>query len=132
MTVRKRDTECIYAMKVLTKSDLAKKQQIAHSMAERRILANTTHPFLVSLKYAFQSSAKLYLVLDYAAGGDLFSYLQVLYASNVHVWFVPRGDCIEIGTFNRRTIARSRSGRSTWRDSRVQSVLIVYPSVLPF
>lgn len=32
-------------------------------------------PFLVSLHYAFQSPSKLYLVLDYVQGGELFTHL---------------------------------------------------------
>lgn len=30
-----------------------------------------THPFIVGLKFAFQSQDKLFLVLDYAPGGTM-------------------------------------------------------------
>ena len=46
-------------------------------MAERKILASNTNPFLVSLKFSFQTSDKIYFVLDYISGGELFVHLQV-------------------------------------------------------
>ena len=42
---------------------------------ERNILANINHPFIVRLHYAFQTEGKLYLVLDFLRGGDLFGRL---------------------------------------------------------
>jgi ribosomal protein S6 kinase beta len=44
--------------------------------SERYILETIRHPFLISLRYAFQSAGKLYLVMDYAAGGELFFHLK--------------------------------------------------------
>jgi len=34
------------------------------------------HPFLVKLKYAFQTKKKLHLVIDYCPGGELFFHLS--------------------------------------------------------
>jgi len=46
-------------------------------MAERNVLLkNLKHPFLVGLHYSFQTSDKLYFVLDYVNGGELFFHLQ--------------------------------------------------------
>lgn len=42
---------------------------------ERNILTEVQHPFIVKLHYAFQSEAKLYLILDFLRGGDLFNRL---------------------------------------------------------
>lgn len=42
---------------------------------ERNILASINHPFIVRLQYAFQTEGKLYLVLDFLRGGDLFGRL---------------------------------------------------------
>jgi len=82
-----------YAMKMLKKDELKKRNQVEHTMTERRILEKIQHPFIVSLQYSFQSKAKLYFVLDYCPGGELFFYLQNIgrfkektacfYASNV-------------------------------------------------
>lgn len=73
--VRKKTTRTLYAMKVLSKSHVLKRKQIEHTKTERRVLGTIDHPFIVKLHYAFQSSSKLYFVLDYAAGGELFFHL---------------------------------------------------------
>merc|ERR1711994_394190 len=44
--------------------------------AERKILQSLQHPFLMHLRYAFQTEAKLYFVLDYYRGGELFFHLK--------------------------------------------------------
>uniref|UniRef100_H2Y5V0 Serum/glucocorticoid regulated kinase family member 3 n=1 Tax=Ciona savignyi TaxID=51511 RepID=H2Y5V0_CIOSA len=51
--------------------------QQKHIMAERNVLLqNLKHPFLVGLHYSFQTTDKLYFVLDYVNGGELFFHLQ--------------------------------------------------------
>uniref|UniRef100_A0A8I5TQH7 Serum/glucocorticoid regulated kinase 2 n=1 Tax=Pongo abelii TaxID=9601 RepID=A0A8I5TQH7_PONAB len=51
--------------------------QQSHIMAERSVLLkNVRHPFLVGLRYSFQTPEKLYFVLDYVNGGELFFHLQ--------------------------------------------------------
>lgn len=50
--------------------------EIAHTISERKILARNTNPYLVNLKYSFQSEEKIYFVLDYISGGELFVHLQ--------------------------------------------------------
>lgn len=48
---------------------------LTNTSDERQILEAIQHPFIVRLYYAFQTSHKLYLILGYAMGGELFSYL---------------------------------------------------------
>lgn len=74
--VEKASNGKIYAMKVLKKEQLVKRKQIAHTQTERRVLQDISHPFIVSLRYAFQTSEKLYMVLDYFTGGELFFHLR--------------------------------------------------------
>ncbi|KAJ3060640.1 hypothetical protein HK102_009415, partial [Quaeritorhiza haematococci] len=76
LQVRKKDTGRIYAMKVLVKKDIVERQEIAHTLSERNVLAQASSPFLVGLKFSFQTPEKLYLVLDYMNGGELFYHLQ--------------------------------------------------------
>jgi len=49
---------------------------VEHTKAERKILQSLQHPFLMTLRYAFQSKEKLYFVLDYLRGGELFFHLK--------------------------------------------------------
>ena len=74
--VKKKDTGRIYAMKVLKKDHVIRRKQYEHTMTERRILEAIDHPFIVSLRFAFQSSQKLYMVFDFFNGGELFYYLS--------------------------------------------------------
>ena len=77
--VRKKDTQRIYAMKVLSKKVIVQKKEVAHTLGERNILvrtAMTDSPFIVGLKFSFQTISDLYLVTDYMSGGELFWHLQ--------------------------------------------------------
>lgn len=74
--VRKKSDGRLYAMKVLSKPNIIKRKQVEHTKTERRILGSINHPFIVRLHYAFQTEEKLYFVLDYAAGGELFFHLS--------------------------------------------------------
>jgi len=65
MLCRKKDegpTGTLYAMKTLRKQALVKRNQLLHTQTERNILQNIQHPFLVNLKFAFQTGDKLYMV----------------------------------------------------------------------
>lgn len=48
--VIKKDTKGIYAMKVLPKKNIIERNAVRHAIAERTVLKNIHHPFLVSLK----------------------------------------------------------------------------------
>ena len=75
--VRKKDTKRIYAMKVLSKKEIVAKKEVAHTIGERKILQRSLDsPFLVGLKFSFQTDADLYLVTDFKSGGELFWHLQ--------------------------------------------------------
>ena len=69
------DIGCLYAMKVLRKATLKVRDRM-RTKAERNILTEVEHPFIVKLHYAFQTEGKLYLVLDFMRGGDLFTRIS--------------------------------------------------------
>uniref|UniRef100_A0A8C1SMW4 non-specific serine/threonine protein kinase n=1 Tax=Cyprinus carpio TaxID=7962 RepID=A0A8C1SMW4_CYPCA len=73
--IRGSDTGQLYAMKVLKKATLKVRDRVRSKM-ERDILAEVNHPFIVKLHYAFQTEGKLYLILDFLRGGDLFTRLS--------------------------------------------------------
>ncbi|KAI9512257.1 kinase-like domain-containing protein [Russula earlei] len=75
--VRKKDTKRIYAMKVLSKKEIIAKKEVAHTIGERKILQRSLDsPFLVGLKFSFQTDTDLYLITDFKSGGELFWHLQ--------------------------------------------------------
>ncbi|XP_039910511.1 ribosomal protein S6 kinase alpha-3 isoform X1 [Hirundo rustica] len=69
------DARQLYAMKVLKKATLKVRDRVRTKM-ERDILVEVNHPFIVKLHYAFQTEGKLYLILDFLRGGDLFTRLS--------------------------------------------------------
>lgn len=76
MLVKARDHGTVYAMKVLSKAVLLERNEVTHTRTERKTLEDTHHPFLVHLRFAFQSPSKLFLVMDYCCGGELFYHLK--------------------------------------------------------
>ena len=76
MQVVKKDTKQIYALKTLRKQHIISRMEVTHTLAERTVLARILNPFIVPLKFSFQSPEKLYLVLSFINGGELFWHLQ--------------------------------------------------------
>ena len=85
----------IYALKTIRKAHIVDRGEITHTLAERLVLSRVTSPFIVPLKFSFQSEQKLYLVLAcvshpslvsaslsnwqvcrFVNGGELFHHLQ--------------------------------------------------------
>ena len=65
MLVRRKETQQLYAMKTLRKSEIVQKNQIAHVKAERDILSAADNEWLVRLFYSFQDKENLYFVMEY-------------------------------------------------------------------
>jgi len=63
-------------MKVLDKKSIIEKDELKHTRAERNILQKLDCPFLVKLHFTFQTTDKLYFIMDFVNGGELFFHLQ--------------------------------------------------------
>ena len=72
---KKKDNGRIYAVKTLKKDFIIRTNQTNNTKIERDIMQQITHPFVVKLHYAFQSSESLYFVTDFLNGGELFYHL---------------------------------------------------------
>ena len=72
----KNNKKQVWAMKILNKRQLLKSSQIKNTRSERCLLETLNHPFLIKMRYAFQNYESLYIVMDYANGGDLFWHIQ--------------------------------------------------------
>ncbi|KAK6121954.1 hypothetical protein DH2020_044308 [Rehmannia glutinosa] len=73
--VRKTGSSEIFAMKVMRKDKIMEKNHAEYMKAERDILTKIDHPYIVQLRYSFQTKYRLYLVLDFVNGGHLFFQL---------------------------------------------------------
>merc|ERR1711973_458525 len=74
--VQKVDTGHVYAMKILRKCDMVEKEQVAHVRAERDILVEADHQWVVKMFYSFQDPANLYLIMEFLPGGDMMTLLM--------------------------------------------------------
>lgn len=74
--VQKRDTGHVYAMKILRKSAMVEKEQVAHVRAERDILVEADHQWVVKMFYSFQDVGNLYLIMEFLPGGDMMTLLM--------------------------------------------------------
>ncbi|KAL1208969.1 putative serine/threonine protein kinase IRE [Cardamine amara subsp. amara] len=73
---RKKTTGDLFAIKILRKADMIRKNAVESILAERDILSNVHNPFVVRFFYSFTCSTNLYLVMEYVNGGDLYSLLK--------------------------------------------------------
>ncbi|XP_023226971.1 serine/threonine-protein kinase tricorner-like [Centruroides sculpturatus] len=74
--VQKKDTGHVYAMKILRKADMLEKEQIAHVRAERDVLVEADHQWVVKMYYSFQDAINLYLIMEFLPGGDMMTLLM--------------------------------------------------------
>jgi len=65
-----------FAMKALNKDHIKVRNQVEHTRTERRTLEKVKHPFIVDLRYAFQTPKRLYFVMEFCTGGELFFHLS--------------------------------------------------------
>ncbi|XP_057250240.1 probable serine/threonine protein kinase IREH1 isoform X3 [Beta vulgaris subsp. vulgaris] len=75
---KKRTTGDLFAIKVLKKADMIRKNAVESILAERNILISVRNPFVVRFFYSFTCRENLYLVMEYLNGGDLYSLLRSL------------------------------------------------------
>ncbi|KAI8828722.1 hypothetical protein BJ741DRAFT_414238 [Chytriomyces cf. hyalinus JEL632] len=73
---KKSATQDLFAIKILKKDDMIRKNMMSQVRAEHKALTLSRNPFVVKLFYAFQSKEYLYLVMEYLIGGDLSTLLS--------------------------------------------------------
>lgn len=74
--VKHKASEKLFAMKVLSKKEMIRRNKVKRALAEQEILASSNHPFIVTLYHSFQSENHLYLCMEHCLGGEFFRALQ--------------------------------------------------------
>lgn len=75
LLVKDKETGEFFALKILKKEHVEKRRQEDKVLVERNILVNIDHPFVIHFRGSFQNQKKLYFVLEYCAGGELFNLI---------------------------------------------------------
>jgi len=65
-----------FALKIMKKSEVIRLKQVEHVKAETQILSQIEHPFIVNLLCTFQDEKRLFILLEFVNGGELFSHLR--------------------------------------------------------
>ena len=69
-------TNEIYAMKSLKKDILIEQEQIENTILEKNILENINYPLLCNLIFCFQTEERIYFIMPFLSGGELFQHLR--------------------------------------------------------
>lgn len=64
------------ALKIMEKTTIVKLKQVEHTLSEKKILQAIKFPFLVNLVYSFKDNSHLYIALEFASGGEMFTHLR--------------------------------------------------------
>ncbi|KAJ1463315.1 kinase-like domain-containing protein [Pelagophyceae sp. CCMP2097] len=65
-----------YALKIVKKMNIIRMNQVAHIKSETRLLRSVRHPFIVDLRSSFQDELRLYILMEYVIGGELYALLR--------------------------------------------------------
>jgi len=70
-----KQTKELFAIKVIRKDILIEYDQIESTELEKDILFAADHPFLVGMDYLFQTETRLYFVMPFVKGGELYKVI---------------------------------------------------------
>jgi len=71
-----KNTSKLFAIKSIRKDVLLDLEQVQNTKLEKDILFSCDHPFLVGMDYLFQSPLRLYFVMPFINGGELYKIFQ--------------------------------------------------------
>ena len=74
--VQYKSTKKYYAMKIMKKNIILEHDQVSHTLLEKKILQNLNYQFLVGMHFCFQTQERIYFVMNFIRGGELFNHLH--------------------------------------------------------
>lgn len=114
---REKSSNHFYAIKILRKDVIIKRDEVAHTLTENRVLQRVDHPFLTYLKYSFQTNDRLCFVMEYVNGGELFFHLnQERIFPEERAKFYGAEICLALGYLHERNII--------YRDLKLENLLL--------
>lgn len=73
--VEHKETGQLHAMKSIRKDKIADYDKVESTKLEEHILSNSEHPNIVSLDYVFNSENRIYFIMGFIRGGELFKQI---------------------------------------------------------
>jgi serine/threonine protein kinase len=73
--VQHKSTGKYYAMKCIRKDVILKNENMDSLKLEKEILYEINHPFIVGMDYVFSDEVRIYFLMDFVEGGELFRHL---------------------------------------------------------
>jgi serum/glucocorticoid-regulated kinase 2 len=74
--VEKKDDKTLYALKVISKLDIIKRNFFENLKAEKKIMERVKNPFVVNLDYCFASPSYVFFAMKFKQGGELYHHLR--------------------------------------------------------
>ncbi|XP_035828559.1 atypical protein kinase C isoform X1 [Aplysia californica] len=118
LQVEHKKTKRIYAMKVIKKELVNDDEDIDWVQTEKHVFeAATNYPFLVGLHSCFQTSSRLFFVIEFVNGGDLMFHMQrQRKLPEEHARFYAAEICLALNFLHERGIV--------YRDLKLDNVLL--------
>ena len=106
----------LYAMKCIRKDKVIDNEQFENVKLEKDILFSVAHPFVVNMEYVFQTEHRIYFLMRFVKGGELFRHLvKVRRFSEEQVRFIVAQIALGLGHLHEKNIV--------YRDLKPENVL---------
>lgn len=120
----------VYALKALIKSEIVQHKQEANVIQEKNVMLHSNHPFILRLYATFKDKARLYMLLEFVQGGELFTIVHTETSDGVpasHAQFYGAGVLLGLCYLHSKDIA--------YRDMKPENCLIDkdgFPKIVDF
>jgi len=123
-------TDQTYALKTMHKSEVVRHAQVTNVLNEKQLMLLCVHPFVLRLHATYMDKDRLYLLLEFVQGGELFSVLHTPRADGVpeaHARFYGAGVCAALAAIHEKNVA--------YRDLKPENIMVDgrgYPKIVDF
>lgn len=128
--VQDKKSKAVYALKAMLKSEIVAHKQQVNVLNEKNVMITSNHPFVLRLYQTFKDAKKLYMLLEFVQGGELFSVLHTASSDGVpdaQAKFYSAAVIMALGYLHTKDIA--------YRDMKPENCLIDktgYPKLVDF